>query len=89
MGYFLSLGLLPGSKIGQYSANTLHTVFFPSQITSWKLICCYKNIIKPKQKGIRRPRGVVTEDSVLMECCTLSTSREQVIKEYSITSQKS
>jgi len=24
----------------------------PSQITSWKLICCYENIIKLKQKGI-------------------------------------
>jgi len=22
-----------------------------SQITSWKLICCYKNIIEPKKRG--------------------------------------
>ena len=53
----------------------------PSQITSWKLIYCYKNTIQPKQKGIWHSHGVITKDSILVECCTLSTGKEQVIKE--------
>jgi len=67
VGYFLSLGLLPDSEIGQYSANTLHTVCLSITDHFLELIFCYENIIKPEQKGICCSHKAVTGDSIHVE----------------------